>query len=74
MLDHHRYARLAREGDRMPWRGRLFGYGTDREGFEVVDLRDGFTLNLIADGSIVVEDPQAAFAPPEPPVPPPHDP
>ena len=63
MLDHHRHARLARESDRMPWHGRLFGHGTDHEGYEVVDLRDGFTLGLIADGSIVLEEPSADVSP-----------
>ena len=57
MPDFHRYARLGRAGDRLPWKGRLFGYGADRPGFEVVDVSDGFTLLLIADGSIVLEDP-----------------
>ena len=60
MLDHHKHARLARAGDRMPWHGRLFGYGTENPGYEVVDLRDGFTLGLLADGSLVLEDPPAA--------------
>ena len=57
MLDHHKHARLARAGDRMPWHGRLFGYGTEHPGYEVVDLRDGFTLGLLADGSILLEEP-----------------
>ena len=56
---YHAYARLARAADRMPWRGRLFGVGTDHPGFEIVDLHDSFTLALIADGSIVLADPPA---------------
>ena len=57
MSPYHRYARLGREGDLLPWRGRLFGRGSDHDGFEVVDPRDTHTAALIADGSIVLEDP-----------------
>lgn len=56
---YHAYARLARASDRMPWRGRLFGVGTDRPGIEIVDMHDSFTLALFADGSIVPADPPA---------------
>lgn len=63
MHAHHRYARLARESDILPWRGRLFGRGSDVEGFEIVDTYDGFTLSLIADGSLIYADPAPAQAP-----------
>lgn len=63
MSPFHKYARLGREGDRMPWNGRLFGVGTDNPGFELVDLQDSFTLSLLRDGSIVLADPPAADPP-----------
>lgn len=59
------HARLARPTDRMPWKGRLFGVGTDHPGYEIVDTHDGFTLALIADGSILLENPPEP-AQPEP--------
>lgn len=59
MPPFHKYARLGREGDRMPWNGRLFGHGSDHPGFEMVDTQDSFTLSLIKDGSIVLAEPPA---------------
>lgn len=59
MESFHKHARLGREGDRMPWGGRLFGHGTDVAGYEIVDPRDSLTAGLIADGSIVLEEPKA---------------
>ena len=63
MPPHHQYARLGRDGDRLPWRDRWFGEGSDHPGFELVDLFDSFVQRLLADGSIVLADPP----PPSPP-------
>lgn len=59
MQPHHRYARLAREGDRLRWGQRWFGQGTDFEPYELVDTHDHFVLSLIGDKSIVLEEPPA---------------
>jgi hypothetical protein len=66
MQTYHRWARLGRADDILPWGGRLFGKGSDAEGYEIVDPRDTHTAALVMDGSIVLEDPPAA-ALPEPP-------
>lgn len=63
MQPSHRYARLGNSGDKLPWNGRLFGQGTDVAGYEIVDPGDPFTAQLIADGSIVLENPQTQPSP-----------
>lgn len=66
MKPFHKHARLGREGDRLPWQGRMFGQGTDVAGYEIVDDRDSLTAGLIRDGSIVLEEPKALEPEPGP--------
>lgn len=65
MPPFHRYARLGRPGDILPWNGRAFGVGTDHPGYEMVDTHDSHVLFLIGDGSIVYEDPPPVTQPVE---------
>lgn len=66
MNPYHKHARLGREGDKLPWGNRLFGQGTDIPGYEIVDPRETMTAALVADGSIVLEEPPALAVEPRP--------